>query len=672
MGYHFVGWDTDFTNITNNLDVRPIYEPNTDTPYTINYYKEAIGGLTYELYESVIFYGTSDALVDATFNTYEGFIFNTNHVDKKLSGYVAVDGSLTLNLYYDRVQYDVHFYDNNNFVFETISTYHGQDITPPTAPDVLGYTFESWSETLINVTETKHVYSQYTPNHYVITLDVNSGDALDSDKLDVIFDDIVTGLVIPTRLGYSFVKWVDINDNEYQNNDLYQVADDITLTVVWVANDATYSVKYYLENLDGTYALYETDIVDAATDLHVEAVVKSYIGYAFNSTDANNQLNGTVLSDDSLVLSVYYLREVYTVTFVDFDETVLLTDEIKYLGVATAPSNPDRIGYTFSGWDISFNEITSNLTVIATYTINEYTLIFDVDGGEAISQQTENYNTLISLPTPTKDHYDFTGWLLNDVSVTEVYLTQDLTVVATWQLTDYAIVLNTNGGNTLDDIIVQYGTVISTLPTPTRTDYTFDGWTLDGNPVTLPYTFLSSADIEFVAVWIGLSEGISYEINNDEVTILSYLGSETVLIIPNTIAGLPVTTIGTGAFSGNTTIESLTLGQHVTTIQAQAFYQMTSLTYLELPPSAQSFGTQILFGSNSLEHLVLSSESNYQLRYYFGNNINFIPNTLNTLEFSESSQSINITLTQSNLGSITSIIIPNSITEILPFMEQAA
>lgn len=109
MGYHFVGWDTDFTNITNNLDVRPIYEPNTDTPYTINYYKEAIGGLTYELYESVIFYGTSDALVDATFNTYEGFIFNTNHVDKKLSGYVAVDGSLTLNLYYDRVQYDVHF-----------------------------------------------------------------------------------------------------------------------------------------------------------------------------------------------------------------------------------------------------------------------------------------------------------------------------------------------------------------------------------------------------------------------------------------------------------------------------------------------------------------------------------------------------------------------------------
>ena len=40
---------------------------------------------------------------------------------------------------------------------------------------------------------------------------------------------------------------------------------------------------------------------------------------------------------------------------------------------------------------------------------------------------------------------------------------------------------------------------------------------------------------------------------------------------------------------------------------------MTSLTYLELPASAQSFGTQILFGSNSLEHLVLSSESNYHI-----------------------------------------------------------
>ena len=150
------------------------------------------------------------------------------------------------------------------------------------------------------------------------------------------------------------------------------MAEDITLTRL--GSQHASSVNYYLENLDGTYALFETNTIDGATDLYVEAVLKSYIGYTVNTGHANNQLNGTVLSDDSLVLSVYYLREVYTVTFIDFDEAVISIDEVKYLGAATAPSNPERTGYTFSSWDISFNEITSNLTVIATYTINTYNL----------------------------------------------------------------------------------------------------------------------------------------------------------------------------------------------------------------------------------------------------------------------------------------------------------
>ncbi|HAL74172.1 MAG TPA: hypothetical protein DCM45_03645 [Clostridiales bacterium] len=60
----------------------------------------------------------------------------------------------------------------------------------------------------------------------------------------------------------------------------------------------------------------------------------------------------------------------YTVTFKDWDETVLKTDVGASGGTATPPNDPTRSGYTFSGWDKNFTSITDNLTVYATYTEN--------------------------------------------------------------------------------------------------------------------------------------------------------------------------------------------------------------------------------------------------------------------------------------------------------------
>ena len=94
---------------------------------------------------------------------------------------------------------------------------------------------------------------------------------------------------------------------------------------------------------------------------------------------------------------------------------------------------------------------------------------------------------------------------------------------------------------------------------------------LDSTEIVLPYTFTSSTNIELVASWIGLSAGISYEITADTVKILSYTGNETTVVIPDTIAGYPVTTIGANVFANNSTITSLSLGTHVTTIENQAF-----------------------------------------------------------------------------------------------------
>ena len=51
------------------------------------------------------------------------------------------------------------------------------------------------------------------------------------------------------------------------------------------------------------------------------------------------------------------------------------------------------------------------MTITALWTINQYTITFDTDGGSAIAPITQNYNTAITTPAdPTKTGYRFAGW----------------------------------------------------------------------------------------------------------------------------------------------------------------------------------------------------------------------------------------------------------------------
>lgn len=82
---------------------------------------------------------------------------------------------------------------------------------------------------------------------------------------------------------------------------------------------------------------------------------------------STSRASGTV-TFSNLVYTVEYSIPTYTVTFVDYDGTVLKTQTVEEGNSATAPTDPVRSGYTFIGWDKSFSNITSNLTVTAQYT----------------------------------------------------------------------------------------------------------------------------------------------------------------------------------------------------------------------------------------------------------------------------------------------------------------
>ncbi len=118
----------------------------------------------------------------------------------------------------------------------------------------------------------------------------------------------------------------------------------------------------------------------------------------------------------------------YTVKFVDFDGKVLGAQSVNYGGAATAPANPARDGYTFTGWDKDYSKITGDLTVTALYKINTYTVKFVDFDGKVLSTQSVNYGSAAVAPAnPSRSGYTFTSWdkdyskIISDLTVTAQY-----------------------------------------------------------------------------------------------------------------------------------------------------------------------------------------------------------------------------------------------------------
>jgi uncharacterized repeat protein (TIGR02543 family) len=111
------------------------------------------------------------------------------------------------------------------------------------------------------------------------------------------------------------------------------------------------------------------------------------------------------------------------VTFVDWDGTVLRTETVEDGTSASAPADPVREGYTFTGWDPSdFSNITGDLTVTAQYTINTYSVVFDADGGTPAppEQLIEHGGLVAEPPAPAKDGFTLVGWYA-DAGLTDAW-----------------------------------------------------------------------------------------------------------------------------------------------------------------------------------------------------------------------------------------------------------
>ena len=354
----------------------------------------------------------------------------------------------------------------------------------------------------------------------VVTLDLNGGTlGGSSDAIQIIVKNGSTftapasdGLTRPDGDTDNYFMWLDGNGNSYEPGG--SVPADVTeLTVQWTA--PTYAVTLNTNGgtiADGKDVTGYTYGVGATLPTDVTRT-----GYTFKGWYDNENLTGspvTAIGGAETGNKEYWAKweiNQYTITFDTNGGSEIVPITQDYGTEITAPADPTRKGYTFKGWDKEIPETmpAENITVKAQWETNQYTITFDTNGGSEIAPITQDYGTEITAPdNPTRKGYTFKGW---DKEIPETMPAENITVKAQWEINQYTIAFDTNGGSEIAPITQDYGTEITAPDKPTRKGYTFKGWDKE-IPETMP-----ADNITVKAQW---------EINQYTITFDTNGGSE--------------------------------------------------------------------------------------------------------------------------------------------------
>ena len=293
------------------------------------------------------------------------------------------------------------------------------------------------------------------------------------------------GLTRPAGDTGSYFMWLDSNGNSYAPGD--SVPADVTeLTVQWTAPTYTVTLHANGGTINNGNVTEYTYGVGATLPTDVTRT-----GYTFKGWYYNENLTGspvTAIGDTETGNKEYWAKweiNQYTISFDTNGGSEIAPITQDYGTKITAPADPTRKGYTFKGWDKEIPKTmpAENMTVKAQWEINQYAITFDTNGGSEIAPITQDYGTKITTPAdPTRKGYTFKGW---DKEIPKTMPAENMTVKAQWEINQYVITFDTNGGSEIAPITQDYGTKITAPADPTRKGYTFKGWDKE-IPKTMP------------------------------------------------------------------------------------------------------------------------------------------------------------------------------------------
>ena len=401
--------------------------------------------------------------------------------------------------YYDPTpQYTVRFYGKDGApLLDTQVVDEGKDATPPTAPEISGWHFTGWDKPYTTITEDVNITAIYGEDIKVWTVTYKNWDGSSLGSEQVNDGEAATGVEV-AREGYTFVKWRDYFSGD--DVDMQHITANITVEPVFT--ETLYTVTYRVNGVE-TYTVQAVHGLPASSIYYplgtptkepTEALVYTF---AYWTPDVE-----TITEDVTFEAVFVPAPRKYTITFQNWDHTLLSEQQVVYGNAAVAPSVPARDGYFFDGWDRGFDVTLADMTVTAVFRLpGKYTISWLNDDASLIEQTVVAEGVVPTHADPTKQAtaeftYTFAGW-----TPTIVAVTADATYTATYNETvnKYTITATAENGTVQGTGEYDYGTVVE-LMAIADTGYKFDKWSdeVTDNPRMVTVT----ENMEFTALFI--------------------------------------------------------------------------------------------------------------------------------------------------------------------------
>ena len=328
--------------------------------------------------------------------------------------------------------YNIFFETNGGSSVESQVVNDGEKVKKPSDPKKDGYIFVEWT---------------YKGKAYDFSLEVTSDLTL-SAKWVELKNDVETFIVKFETDGGTTISNQVVKKGNKVAKPIDPLKDGYTFEG-WILNGEIYDFEKIIEDNIELKAKWEK--------------VKETNNNTNNNTDNNNNSN----NNNNTTKPITPSEKKYTVTFNSNGGTAVSSQTITEGSKVSQPSNPSRSGYTFAGWTLNGNNydfnsaVNGNLTLVAKWNENskaQYTVIFNSNGGSPVSSQTITEGNKASSPSnPTKEGYNFGGWLLNGNAYDfNSEVNENITLVAKWTEKSYTIKVSPIDQYSPDRILTVY------------------------------------------------------------------------------------------------------------------------------------------------------------------------------------------------------------------------
>lgn len=329
----------------------------------------------------------------------------------------------------------------------------------------------------------------------------------------------------PKYSGYDFLGWY--TDPAFAEGTLYQfgrqpVTSNLTLYAKWQPTVVT--VLFVDENGDNLFTKTGEQIMPVTTNVangymaeQTAVPVKTgytFVGWTLNDKDVDLQKHTFVpkngVSTTYKVVAKWQLNA-YTLTYIVDGEQFGETQTLDY-GANIYVKKAQKEGYTFSGWTYNGGNVpdkmpASDVTLVGSFTINSYKLIYRIDGEDDV--QIVPYGTEIVTKSVGKEGYTFGGWSYNGGAVPKTMPAADIVLDGEFTVNYYTLTYVVDGNVYGEKVTVKYGAALY-LRKAEREGFTFGGWKYNNDiaPETMP-----ASDITLVGEFVVNNYTVTYRVD---------------------------------------------------------------------------------------------------------------------------------------------------------------